>query len=248
MGNRFAVLSCILCFMSTTYFPWDWIEETFEFLRMPINSIQYPHRFIEIAVLTLIVTICCGLRQVEDSLDKNYYRYALSGISILLLIGSGWILSSVLNLDTYQPVYDKAYLDTNRISTKEYLPEGADPDLYTLEFPVAEDGIAIEQFDRRGLRLSIDCINVTNDTQIIEVPLVYYEGYQATDEDCGNLQLTPSDNFAVLLSVPASHSGTITIRFQSPLSWTIAMWVSGVWGLVLIGYFVKRQTSRMHSS
>lgn len=248
MGNRFAALSCILCFMSTTYFPWDWIEETFEFLRMPINSIQYPHRFIEVAVLTLIVTICCGLRQIADSLDKNYYRYALSGISILLLIGSGWILSSVLNLDTYQPVYDKAYLDTNRISTKEYLPEGADPDLYTLEFPVAEDGIAIEQFDRRGLRLSIDCINVTNDTQIIEVPLVYYEDYQAADEDCGELQLTPDDNFSVLLSVPASHNGTITIRFQSPLSWTIAMWASGVWMLMLIGYFIKKQRSNTHSS
>lgn len=248
MGNRFAALSCILCFMSTIYFPWDWIEETFEFLRMPINSIQYPHRFIEVAILTIIVTICCGLSQLESHFGQKYYRYAVSGFVILLTIGSGWILSNILNLDTYQTVYDKAYLDTCRISTKEYLPEGANPDLYTLEFPVAEDGIAIEQFNRKGLRLSIDCINVTNDTQIIEVPLVYYKGYQATDEDCGELQLTPSDNFSVLLSVPASHSGTITIRFKSPLSWTIAMWVSGIWVLVLIGYLVKRHRYYTHSS
>lgn len=127
IGNRFAALSCILCFMSTIYFPWDWIEETFAFLRMPINSIQYPHRFIELAVLTMTVTICCGLAQLESNKGKNYFRYVSTGIAALLLIGSGWILSNILNLDTYQPVYDKAYLDTSRISTKEYLPEGADP-------------------------------------------------------------------------------------------------------------------------
>lgn len=243
IGNRFAALSCILCFMSTIYFPWDWIEETFAFLRMPINSIQYPHRFIELAVLTMTVTICCGLAQLESNKGKNYFRYVSTGIAALLLIGSGWILSNILNLDTYQPVYDKAYLDTSRISTKEYLPEGADPELYTLEFPVAEEGIAIEQFSREGLHLSIDCINVTNETQIIEVPLVYYEGYLATDEDCGKLELSPSDNFSVLLSVPSTHSGTIDIRFKSPLSWTIAMWVSGIWIVCLVVYLLRKRFS-----
>jgi hypothetical protein len=229
--------------MSTIYFPWDWIEETFAFLRMPINSIQYPHRFIELAVLTMTVTICCGLAQLESNKGKNYFRYVSTGIAALLLIGSGWILSNILNLDTYQPVYDKAYLDTSRISTKEYLPEGADPELYTLEFPVAEEGIAIEQFSREGLHLSIDCINVTNETQIIEVPLVYYEGYLATDEDCGKLELSPSDNFSVLLSVPSTHSGTIDIRFKSPLSWTIAMWVSGIWIVCLVVYLLRKRFS-----
>ena len=244
IGNRFAVLSCILCFMSTTYFPWDWIEETFTFLRMPINSIQYPHRFIEIAVLTITVTICYGLSQLKIRFGQEYYRYAVSGFVILLFIGSGWILSNVLNLDTYQTVYDKAYLDTSRISTKEYLPENANPDLYTLEFPVAEDGIAIEHFSRKGLHLSIDCINVTNDTQIIELPLVYYTGYQATDEDCGQLQLAPSDNFSILLSVPASHSGVIDVRFKSPLSWTIAMWLSGMWCIFLTIFLIRGKKAR----
>ena len=241
VGNVSAGLSVILCFMSTRYFPWDWIEETFEALRMPINSIQYPNRFIEIALLTMTITACCGLFLLKEKTKEQQYHYAVLGILFTLLLSSGWMLSSILNLDTYQSIYDAAYLDTSRISTKEYLPEGADPDLYTNEGPIAGIGVSISDFSRKGLHLSLQCENTNAETGLIELPLVYYKGYHATDATGTELILTSNDNYSIDLIVPAGYSGTVSIDFKSPVSWTIGMWISLIWGIGLVGYVCMKK-------
>lgn len=241
------VLSVILCFMSTKYFPWDAIEESYPALRMPINSIQYPHRFVEIAILTMTFTTCCGLVLLKQKMSKENYHHVLFGLCIVLFITSGWMMSSILNLDTYHSVYDCAYLDTCRISTKEYLPEGANPDFYTNEFPLAESGIEIQTFDRRGLHLSLTCDNQSGKDSLIELPLVYYNGYQAVTDSGEQLTLWCSDTYTIQVVVPKDYSGDIDIAFKSPLMWTVGLWCS-ILCVIGCGVVVIRNTTTLHST
>lgn len=244
LGTIGLVLSVILCFMSTKYFPWDAIEEACEPLRMPINSIQYPHRFVEIAILTMTITACSGLIIIKSKKSKEnnsheVYSHVLFGLIIVLFINSGWMMSSILNLDTYQSVYDAAYLDTCRISTKEYLPEGSNPDYYTNEFPLAESGITIQSFNRKGLHLSLTCENLSGKDSLIELPLVYYRDYQAVTETGEQLLVWSSDNYAVQIVVPKDYSGAIHIDFHAPILWTIGWWISLLCSIGCVLYLLR---------
>ncbi len=238
-GIYSAILSIILCFMSTKYFPWDFIEESFEILRMPINSIQYPHRFIEIALLTMTFTLCCSLQIIHNEMSQKWYSATILGLIIVLSINSSWMLSNILNLKTYTSVYDAVYLDTCNISTKEYLPEGSDPKNFSFEAPNAEAGINVTEFTRKGTHLSLICQNNSGKDSLIELPLVFYNGYQATTQDGHSLTLIPSENHTIFVIIPQDYSGEVNVAFHNPFSWTAAMLFSVFFAFAILLLVLK---------
>ena len=56
----------------------------------------------------------------------------------------------------------------------------------------------------------------------VEIPILYYPGYQAYDESGTQYQLYAGQNSRISFDIPAGFDGTISIRFEDPLTWKIA--------------------------
>lgn len=227
-------LATVLLCMGAKPFPWDWIEDTFPFLRRVINSIQFPGRFFSIATILMVISLGCSFMILKDHIKELHYKmlvFALLGIGFL---SSAQMLSHLNCNVGVQRFYDTESLDDFRICTREYLPSGADEMKYTNELPMPGEGISLSSFERDGLNLYIGCANEGNMSSMLELPLVYYPGYQAKDENGAELAISASDNHTVVLTVPENYAGDITVRFKEPISWTITFWISVLSAVALI--------------
>ncbi len=239
-----AVATVLLC-MGVKAFPWDWIEDTFPFLRRLINSIQFPGRFFSVATILMVMSIGCSFMILKQHMKEINYK-----ICVLILLGIGFLssaemLSHLSYRTNVQSFYDTESLDDFRICTREYLPIGADEMKYTNEYPLLGEGITMTSFERDGVTLQIGCINEGAVSSSMELPLVYYNGYQAVDKNGTELSLSASDNFAVVLTVPENYAGDITVRFKEPISWTLTFWISVLSALALaVTEIVYRQKAK----
>lgn len=233
------IVSLILLFMGTKYFPWDTIEDVFPWSRRVVNTLQFPHRFYEDATVLMTITLCCALMILKERMGKNDYRMGLTVTLCICLLSAEYMISDLVNHAPAVKIYDTEALDDNRICTEEYLPEGAEPELFIHETAVAEEGVDIISFQRDRLNIRIQCANESAQKRYIELPLVYYEGYRAQDGGGNRLAVSCGENKTVLLELPPDYVGEIFVFFREPMMWTITFWVSvigmiGLTGKVLI--------------
>ena len=63
--------------------------------------------------------------------------------------------------------------------------------------------------------------------QYIEVPVIYYKGYEAKDENGNAVALEEGDNNRIRVMLTGDGKPhTITLDYRSPVSYTISAWVS----------------------
>lgn len=246
IGKVSFAVSALLLLMSTRYFPWDRIEDLFPAGRMAINSLQYPNRFYQTATVLMVITLLCALKILKERMKESDYRSGLGIVLMLCLFFSGFVLSDVINHDPVTTVYDTEALDDNRISTKEYLPEGADPARFVNETPVTGEGIVLDAFTRDGLYMNIQCTNTVMEEGYMELPLVYYEGYCARGTG-QELRVSSSENKTVLVWIPGGFSGEISVSFKEPAVWTIAFYISVAGTAVFTVVFLRRKRGKKSS-
>lgn len=238
MGIVTFTVSLILLVMGTKYFPWDTIEDMFPASRMVINSLQFPHRFYEITTILLTITLCCGLMILKGRMEKGDYRVGLTVVLGICLLSGGYLISDVVNHASTVTIYDTEGLDDNRTSTNEYLPAGANQELFIHETAVAEVGITVNSFRKDRLHIRLQCVNEKEENGYVELPLVYYEGYQAKDSAGNRLNVSCGENKTVLLEIPPDYFGEISVFFREPVIWTITFWISVMAMAGMTGRFI----------
>ena len=239
LGFVSSVLSLILLLFSSKYFPWDVIEECVPFLRTYINSIQYPiQRTHGIINVLLIFVVCCDFVILKDNLRDVEYKIGLCVTCGLVFVTSSWLMSDTINNAPRKNVYDLSGLDVNRISTKTFISENANPDLYIEETARAGEGVEVCTFNKDRLEIWMECINNTTQDSAVEVPLAYYQWYTAEDEQGKELEIECSDIHTVQVKIPGEYAGNIHIYFEEPITWTISFWISVVSALLIFGTYI----------
>lgn len=249
IGSVTGTVSLLLLFMGTKYFPWDQIEICFPNSRMIVNSLQFPHRFYETGIVLMVITLCCGLIMLKEQIgDRSEYRTGVALIFCICLLSAGYILSNLINHESVTKLYNTGDLDDKWINTEEYLPEGAEPELFTLETASAGDGVRISSYKKEALHIQMQCTNEGNGSGYVELPLVYYKGYQARDRADNDLEVICGENKTVVLKIPPNYRGEVSVFFQEPLLWTATFWISVVGAAVMtvkivVGNKKKRRKS-----
>lgn len=241
MGSIAFLAACVLIFLSTEYFPWDFLYDHIPFLRGPIHSIQFPVPRLHGSVTVLAVLImCCNIKMLQECLCEQRWglRAYVMGVCGISLLVAAVQISNVLNNSPVENRYDVAGLDVNRISTKEYLPEGADPELFTMESASAGDGVAISGYARDKLDISVECVNDFPEDSWVNLPLVYYPGYVAVDRQGRELEVVCSEQYTVQVILPGYYEGKIDVSFRDPVTWTVSFWISICSAVLLTGYAV----------
>lgn len=124
------------------------------------------------------------------------------------------------------------------IGVKEFLPEGADPELFTMESASAGDGVAISGYARDKLDISVECVNDFPEDSWVDLPLVYYPGYVAVDRQGRELEVVCSEQYTVQVILPGYYEGKIDVSFRDPVTWTVSFWISICSAVLLTGYAV----------
>ncbi|MBR3211013.1 MAG: hypothetical protein IKF71_03635 [Bacilli bacterium] len=218
---------------STTLFPW----EELEFL----NKVQFPWRFYLFASVFLVVSSTIATHYY---LEKKKLSEVLKFIIPVLLIAT---LPTILILyyyrnDTYDYYGWKEYF----IAAGEYLPQATNVGSLKERGSIItsnKDNIKFH-FKKNGndivLTYNHNDYKDENKTYL-ELPLLYYYGYAAIDQDGKPLKIEPGSN-NIIRVYPDKEKGKIHVYYKGTPTQKISLWISILSWMILIGYlYINRK-------
>ena len=218
-----AVCSMIMC---TQVFPWDRIQRMAGILAKLTSCLIIPSRLLNIATVTLIVvTGVAGVCIWNEGKSSWKWGY-VAGVMAMFLVGNVCLLNDICDSRQFHRLYDVGGMGTGYISGAEYLPVGTDASRLMYRGPETAEGIVVNEYEKSGLSVELDCVNSTAAEGYIELPILYYEGYRAFEESGERLQMCAGDNNVVRVMIPASYEGSFKVEFVSPWYWRMAEWIS----------------------
>lgn len=221
----YAALSVFFLWLSSNLFPWDFLVSRVWLFRL-LAQVQFPWRYIGIAVLFLTLLLCELLLWVRESHGEMYKACCMAiGICAVLMVSymTGDIYDGITETDCMDN-YDTASLDTMAIGGGEYLRTRTN----CAEFDGRIKGTHLKTIElrrREGLEIELYC--ETDGTEaVVEVPLLHYKGYHVYDETGHTYAVTDGANDTVCFVLPADFAGRVTVSFKEPMTWRLAEVVS----------------------
>ena len=231
--------SCGVLFLASNLFPWNHLSANYE-LGQLLSQIQFPWRYLSIAILILTMTFGCVLQLFDNAKATAMFHKIYLSATIICFIMTCFFVSDYSNQATMRYYYETPELNLFAVSGGEYLRQGTNLD--TLSGEVSGRQMQeVTLISRDGCHMELFCV-VSEDIGYVEVPLLNYKGYQVTDEYGNSYAILDGRNNVIRFALPAGFSGKITIDFVEPWYWRVGEVVSalmlvgicgiGVWGWV----------------
>lgn len=248
LGKYCMWLGIILLGMTTIWFPWDFISGHLGKLGKMIVMIQFPWRLLSIASFVFTVLTCVAVKGWTQYERKGQVEL---GIILLGIAGcsAGGYFSSVLAEKDAVYVPDTELFGTFETIGGEYLMSGVDaaPEYMPEDTLWSGDGITVTDHEKNGTNYRLSIINSSPEMQYVELPMIYYRGYQANDPETGEkILLDEGENGRIRICIDGGYQGTVSVRFQEPVGWRISEVISVV-SVVAVGIYLIRQYRKRQS-
>lgn len=235
LSTRLVMVGFIAVIFSLHVFPWNKIGTINEAVNKIVFIVQFLWRYLGYANLFLCVggliafTTFCK----ETSKEKAYFVSAVISI-ITIVMALHYNDTIIAGMEPPYRVYTGESVEYTE--DKLYLPCGSNSDIYmSTSQPFASENVIIGDFDRNGMCMNLKVISQSDLEEVITIPFVYYEGYQAisqgTDE---RLKIVETEDKMVGVIVPEHYIGTIKVAFVEKWYWRLAELVSLVMWIALI--------------
>ncbi len=247
-GKKEAYIRCLflmgafMTFMMLSFFP-GWKMMAIPLLDILFNKIQFAWRLLGPASLLFAITgsICC----FRSKMLKRYSR-------ILFVALAGLCMLSAVRFKSEDFAYSAEQDYTNgHVSKLVGIPSGANTVIYpfewrprhtidadiTTEHTLSDiNQISLKKIKRTGVTTTIQYACLSEE-QYIEVPVIYYKDYRATDENGNAVSLEEGDNnrIRVLLSGDGKVH-TVTLDYHIPAAYTLSAWISILTALLFLLY------------
>lgn len=223
LGIFSAVISVFALVMVSVYFPWNKLQGMGGILAKGISALQYSTRIYMVAAVFLSLLGGYILKlEHESGRIKNLLFYAGSTLVVLSLV-TGMYFSSLLLKSPFYRIYEENSFGNSYLSGREYLPEGTDESLLKAGKVTASEGVSYRDLKKNYVGTELYCENASGVNGYVELPLLYYRGYQARDMKTGNaLMVSDGENHVVRVEVPEGYQGNIYTSFYSPWYWRAA--------------------------
>ena len=229
--------------LSTSIIPWETLQEMYKPIRWLSATMQFAWRFLGPATVTIAMAMSIIIGKYVDSKYKentsiieNYkivFEIGITAIAIFVIIASPYSKQEKYKIVNYNPVpYPEYYLLGTNISL-----------LSEDKYVTSNRSIQITNHQKEGSKIVLDYINYIN-TGYIEVPLLYYPGYVAKDENGKKLEITCGDNNVVRIELNERKAGTITVDYEEKPIYRLADIVSLVSILGLLIYIIINKKSK----
>jgi len=198
----FLILGIFFLFMATSLFPWNYFKSIF-------GVIQFPWRFYILVTLFFFLGFSILLN------NKDINKKVFTPFICLVMI-----MTTTIGF-LYHYRFDPINRRYNYISNGEYIPDSLNRDYLTKDGLVyvitrgdyiTSNNSNIEySFTRNGIVLDIEYSNNYSDDTYLELPLIYYKGYKAKEND-NYLKVERSSNGLVQISL-SGNSGNIHVYY-----------------------------------
>ncbi len=241
-GKTVLALSVAAIVMSTRYFPWDIIQDISGMTSKIVSSIQFPMRFLSIAIPLLIMITCIAGVWIMQNSSITVRKLYFGSVAVASLFCGLWYENDCLENKAFWRIYDINGVGTTFAMGEEYLPVGTDSSLLRYNPPTSSEHVEITGYVKNNLNIELCCTNNSKETGYVEVPLIFYKGYTARDDVSRRpLEIMYGDNNAIRVLIPADYTGTIQIFFPGMWYWRIAEAISLI---AIVGCIVR--FLRMH--
>lgn len=236
------LLGVFLTFMMSGHFP-GWHMMKLQSLHLLLSNIQFAWRLLGPVSLLFAISgsICC----FRSRFFKNWQRPLFVAL----------ILLSFLSVSRFQDEDFAYYSDRDYTVGHESkiigIPKGDNTVVYPYEWRPKnttdggistditlsdESQVTLTGNERHGLTTSFQYTCKT-EGQYIEIPVIYYNGYEATDENNQPVTIKAGYNnrIRVLLNGDG-YAHTITVQYRVPLFYTLTAWISILTAVIFVIY------------
>lgn len=235
IGTYTFALSIVALFMTTIYFPWDYLSAVLGTAGMAIANIQFGTRYLAIANVMTVMTTCAGLLYFKKHMKREYFMIGLAACVLTGIFTGTYIMNDREGSSPATYVYDIDKLGRTDHNVKEYLRYGTDIEALVPNRVCASEGVTFENYTKQYVTITLDGMNTSGEEGYIEVPLLYYDEYVAKDTQGVRLKTVPGDNNVLRVILPAGYEGSIRISYKEPISWRICEVLSLLFLCALIG-------------
>lgn len=252
---------CSICFglgsfalvLSSSLFPWRTIENVGGIVRTVFCMVQFPWRYLSIAMVCYTFSMACCLDIFfRNENKKNIMITAISATLCALVLVQAICYFSTLKSTAVdnQLIYDGVALDKyNMVGMGEYEPvnfDDSDLDHSIEELQLIFDenavinptgdmgnsGLTIGPLSKSGTESTILIINPTGEEKTLYMPITYYKGYEvsnvAESQDGAEVfpELFETEFGTVGLKIPAGYYNGAHIEYKVNLLYRVAELIS----------------------
>lgn len=225
LGEITLLLGGLCLFMATSYFPWNGIEELGEKVRYLMYSIQYPWRLLSAVSILWVISLTVVLNSMKEQVKETVYYCIVTALSLLIFVSASFLLTSYMgNADKSYVVHEKD-VNSSSIGNGEYILEGGAWEYEGILYEEEKLHIAMAKRDKDVYL--VECNNVTNEVQYVQVPVINYDNYTARDTASGNvLKIENGEQCRIKVEVPENFNGIIAIEYEVPWYWRLSEIIS----------------------
>ena len=241
-SNKFikilTLLGLAFLILSTSIIPWKELQENFKIIKWLSATMQFAWRFLgpTTVTITMAMSIIIG-KYVDSKYDNN--KSFIENYKIIFEIGLVSIAVFAIIVAPYSKQEKYKIINYNPVPYPEYYLEGTNTSLfYENQYNTSNSLIVINNYEKNGSKI---VLNYTSnvDSGYIEVPLLYYPGYIAKDENGNKLNITIGNNNVVRVNLTEKKSGTIVVDYKEKPLYIYADIVSLVTICSFIVYIIK---------
>ncbi|MBQ7934700.1 MAG: hypothetical protein IJ327_07960, partial [Lachnospiraceae bacterium] len=183
------ILGGLITVMSLDSFPWDRIQHWNQLTSVLVPMVQFPTRF-TIAVGVAFTVVACVVAKWIVGTEKSDVRIGFFGLIILLSVGFSMFQTNdiLLSRGGVLRLHSAEGMGHSGILGAEYLPIDSDFSFYYHGAWPSGDVMVIDD-TKAGLETYTTVAvkgQLNQETAWIELPLLYYKGYQAEDVETGD--------------------------------------------------------------
>ena len=244
---RFCCIGAIvLLYMSTVWFPWNALYNRSELFALLSSRLQFAWRLLGTVALFLTVETCVVLKNWKRC-KKREEVLALAGIIVGIAgISTGYFYTSMQEKADIVYIADAESISSFELVSGEYVPVGVDwsPEQMPEGKIWKSNLINVADYYKNGTNYELSCANLSDQEQILELPMTYYRGYVAEDSQTGgDILISSGDNGRIRLTLAGNYTGTIQVKFKEPVAWRISEVISLFSVVGVACYFFRERRS-----
>lgn len=232
-------LAAAALWMTTCYFPWN-ILAGIPFVKNAAASIQFPWRFMSIAIPLLTYAACLLFVKIKEIAGQNRLNRLMIGLCLCSALQCLYCMDLInRNAEDYSVYYDfRPNLNLSRVASGgEYLLDGTNTNLTWIDLEPSGQNIQAELLSRNGTTMEISCQG--SEDAWIELPMFAYRYYRCVDTDTQeSFPVKRGFNNKIHIDLPDRYQGTLKLYFREPWHWRLAEIISLI-TLLLVAVYIR---------
>lgn len=236
------VIGVIMTVMSTSYFPWDNIQEWNGITGMLVPMLQFPTRLSIVVCVSACVVACVAALWMLQCDNRRAKLLFFAG-SIIACIGFSMYQTNdtLFSRDGFLKLHSAEGAGHSGILGAEYLPLDVEFNFHYHDAWTCES-VTVVDYEKENLdtMTTVTVAGKAEEEHWIELPMLYYKGYQAEDARTGEaLPVVTGTNGHVRVMLENGYEGTVHAWYAGMWYWRVAEVISVISVLGMLFYYGK---------